>query len=1087
MGINEIIVNGETLMSTRNDTVSENNLLQGETATNRAGEHVEGELDPAMKNEAYLVSDDVGEISEDDYIPFNDVSDEEQPKKKTVFSSIISKIKGLFVEKKPSNAQHEFIQGSLDLTMKAKNIDASMSDNNVSAINYLTTGNFVDNQGRIMMREEATINPDGKIGWKAYVRNYDTQGNNVGQKGMQFRMNKTGGLEYIVGDPNAFRSAINTVDQLGVAIPDNTDLDTYKTAGTYRITSDTSAGTMSNLPLALCGKLVVLDNGNGGYEQFYFSNHSPRLFRRTFWDNAWSNWTESSSSNVTPSMIGGGYAVASISGTSITATIDGFQLKTGGIVSLKCGFRIPADATLNISNTGAKIIKWYDDNSVRASELLYGDQYTFIYDGTYYRIISYGKTPRISTASYVADASGSIVGNFFCDQNAFQLKYNLGDDKLRWNFYKNSAWSGDIKIADYNDLITQKGISIPSNADLNTYRTNGVYYIGTQAIADTVLNIPIALSGKLIVMGTTTDGGWNYQFYIPNHQLKVYVRREGDGSTNTWTDWKQFLTEQTEGVLHLYRETTTADDLPININFSIKDTTTGKTFSRNVIRVYQDHQSDPWGFNTFIDGGGNLFLSGGESGEVLYPLLSSSFKEGENLLLLADNNIYAEVNCQTIADRLGVVLNSGGQIIPIKAEAYVDNFGSLGVSGYRFADIWTYKINGSPFDLGSTIAKSGKNLISAWGRTTNVYENNGITYTFNPQTGEITANGTATADSNCILMGNGVASMYEIPKGTYILSGCPSGGGDNKYCIRIQLTEYGGVAFSKQDSGSGNTFTLTKDCKCDFTHNQNCYIFVKSGQTVSNLVFKPMLRPAFASDTYIPSEDIFKGNCYVGTCTTAGGTKDKVAYVDGYFVLRKGVRVAIKFSNTNTYSNVTSSPITLNVNNTGAKNIYYWNTHSGSGNTGEQPWIYGTSNRYNYYMYDGTYWVYDGYSGDNYQDVIYKVYSGTNSMKNYGVQDLEEITLSAGVYMITWREQVQSTSLVGIAFGFSSTKKTSGTNFSAETGYYGCFSRTGVLEDHCCSLPVRVTASTKFYAQHFVGGSTALTSALGRLEITRIK
>lgn len=1021
MGVNEVVVNGETVMSTRNDTVSENNLLQGETATNRAGEHVEGQLDPAMKDEAYLVSDDVGEISEDDYIPFNDVSDEEQPKKKTVFSSIISKIKGLFVEKKPSGAQHEFTQGSLDLTMKAKNIDASMSDNNVSALTYPTTGNFVDNQGRIMMREEATINPDGKIGWKAYVRNYDTQGNNVGQKGMQFRMDKTGGLEYIVDDPNAFRSAINTVDQLGVAIPDNTDLDTYKTAGTYRITSDTSAGTMSNLPLALCGKLVVLDNGNGGYEQFYFSNHSPRLFRRIFWDNAWSNWTESSSS--TGGDIGNYFGTGTVSGSAITSTISGFTLKTGVIVSLKLNSSVDGDCTININNTGAKYVR-RNNYAITSGIRLYNGTYTFIYDGIYYRLISTESIGSIHSfpQSYVADTSGQIVLDFGFNLNKAQIKYSLNQDKLAWNRYKNSAWKGDVKIADFNDLITQKGISIPSNADLNTYRTNGVYYIDTQAIADTVSNIPIALSGKLIVMGITGDGGWNYQFYIPNHQLRVYVRREGDGSTNTWTDWKQFLTEQTEGNLHLYRETTTADDLPININFSIKDTTTGKTFSRDVIRVYQDHLPDPFGFNTFIDGGGNLFLSGGESGNALYPLLSSSFKEGENLLLLADYNIYAEVNCQTIADRLGVMLNSAGQIIPIKAEAYVDNFGSLGVSDYRFADIWVHKINGSSpnylrKDASSTLTASNSPYLAI--KVSNIDEtqaNNGVTATQYPAFVIQDKNGRDMSRLETVVETNGQLRTF------------------------LQVCNY-------------NTSTGT---------------LFRSGITMFTNKSQDMWY-GFTNPHYFNSAL----GCGYGTCDTAEATTTKLVRLPRYALASNGY-VTVKF----TYG--VPANATMNINGQGAKNIYY------RGSAIKDNVI--LAGDIATFVYDGTTYHLINIDRDaNYQDVIYKVYNGTNSMKNTGVQDLEEITLSAGVYLVTWREQVQSTSLVGLAFGFSSTKKTSGVNFSAETGYYGCFSRTGVLEDHCCSLPVRVTASTKFYAQHFVGGSTALTSALGRLEITRIK
>ncbi len=127
-----------------------------------------------------------------------------------------------------------------------------------------------------------------------------------------------------------------------------------------------------------------------------------------------------------------------------------------------------------------------------------------------------------------------------------------------------------------------------------------------------------------------------------------------------------------------------------------------------------------------------------------------------------------------------------------------------------------------------------------------------------------------------------------------------------------------------------------------------------------------------ASDAYIKNKptiptDTDTWKVYYGTCTTAAGTRAKTVTVsaDQSFSLRVGVIVGVKFSNTNTYSNVTSSPITLNVNSTGAKNIWYNTTHSGAGNTGTYSTVYGTANRVTYYMYDGTYWTWVSQGFDN--------------------------------------------------------------------------------------------------------------------------
>ena len=104
---------------------------------------------------------------------------------------------------------------------------------------------------------------------------------------------------------------------------------------------------------------------------------------------------------------------------------------------------------------------------------------------------------------------------------------------------------------------------------------------------------------------------------------------------------------------------------------------------------------------------------------------------------------------------------------------------------------------------------------------------------------------------------------------------------------------------------------------------------------------------------------------WIGTCSSAADAQAKVATVDSGFTLTKGVRIGIKFTYTNTFSNATNTPITLNVNSTGAVNIWYNTTHSGAGNTGTNTVAYGYASRYNYYVYDGTYWVWDGSSLDS--------------------------------------------------------------------------------------------------------------------------
>ena len=81
-------------------------------------------------------------------------------------------------------------------------------------------------------------------------------------------------------------------NEKGTPIATGTDLNNLKTFGTYYVADDSIAGNLLNLPLALCGKVLVSDNGNNGIVQLYIPNHNSRLFQRNFWSNAWSVWKE---------------------------------------------------------------------------------------------------------------------------------------------------------------------------------------------------------------------------------------------------------------------------------------------------------------------------------------------------------------------------------------------------------------------------------------------------------------------------------------------------------------------------------------------------------------------------------------------------------------------------------------------------------------------------------------------------------------------------------------------------------------------------------------------------------------------------
>ncbi len=85
---------------------------------------------------------------------------------------------------------------------------------------------------------------------------------------------------------------------------------------------------------------------------------------------------------------------------------------------------------------------------------------------------------------------------------------------------------------------------------------------------------------------------------------------------------------------------------------------------------------------------------------------------------------------------------------------------------------------------------------------------------------------------------------------------------------------------------------------------------------------------------------------HYGTCSTAAATAAKVVACTG-FALKTGAHIRVKFTVTNTVTPTAAAPITLNVNSTGAKNIFYHGSAAFSAG-------YLSANRVIDFVYDGT-------------------------------------------------------------------------------------------------------------------------------------
>lgn len=98
------------------------------------------------------------------------------------------------------------------------------------------------------------------------------------------------------------------------------------------------------------------------------------------------------------------------------------------------------------------------------------------------------------------------------------------------------------------------------------------------------------------------------------------------------------------------------------------------------------------------------------------------------------------------------------------------------------------------------------------------------------------------------------------------------------------------------------------------------------------------------------------GSTLYGTCTTAAATAAKVVTCSDFTTLLTGVTIHVKF----TYSN-TASTCTLNVNSTGAKNVYRCGTTS-PGTSAAWSWYAGAIVSF---TYDGTNWIMNDMIGND--------------------------------------------------------------------------------------------------------------------------
>lgn len=225
-----------------------------------------------------------------------------------------------------------------------------------------------------------------------------------------------------------------------------------------------------------------------------------------------------------------------------------------------------------------------------------------------------------------------------------------------------------------------------------------------------------------------TDTNYAVQFGIGSGGANRGIYDIGTSGTNTWMIYmdandKVLIPHDifVSGNLRLTNSGTTTDDVGTVLYFTNNDSTTGGGYSDSYISVHNDHASSSAGNNMIIKTGGNMFFGSGESPINLYNSIGKG-SNAENLYITADNVAYIYGGSQTVANRVGVAINTSGHVLPYKAEAVNDNAQNLGSSTDRWANIYSANLYSDYIDNVNTTlvtATQGTQVINGFYTGTN--------------------------------------------------------------------------------------------------------------------------------------------------------------------------------------------------------------------------------------------------------------------------------------------------------------------------------------------------------------------------------
>ena len=488
--------------------------------------------------------------------------------------------------------------------------------------------------------------------------------------------------------------------------------------------------------------------------------------------------------------------------------------------------------------------------------------------------------------------------------------------------------------------LLSRGTEITSGADLHTYKTPGVYYCRTSSTAAQIYNTPITQSGfRLVVTEKVSTDGTRimHDIYSATQDVHYTECTYTDNSIIVWTPWHKVGDEFDDFNINNTIGTTGTITTDSSSEYATRQLSLPKgATTKNKFRIDLLRETTVNGITFTPNNDGTITVSGTASADASINISSVQLFENDTYVLWGcpegggENTYWLEVTGTrdygngtdfTINNNVknnGIItVKSGISIVtPIifkpmivqreVARANYDNINHVynlefTPAAPTISDIYNFMpkvIDANNSQTGTDSKYSILDLpFGRWVRTNNINHLDDL-----PED--------LTSSFFCEVLPNRVGATCKTIKLYTFSIGAMDG-----YCVYIR--------HQIGDRSSTNTHGVWSDWK-----------------------------------KYSEDKAVISNSFALGTCTTEGNAPIKSVTISvGYGWKRTiGGIIGIKFAYTNTYNVGVGSetgPITLSVNGEEAQ-IYYNGT---SNQSGTSPQCYGSADRYTYYVWDGTYWV----------------------------------------------------------------------------------------------------------------------------------